>query len=199
MKKKIIKAIGLLSLFLFSQWSQSQGSYYFTLNTKRIGTPIQSTMYGLFFEDINFGADGGLYGELVKNRSFDFPQSLLGWYTFGNVKESKANSPFPNNPNYLILSGSSHAHKHTGIENEGYRGMGFKKDAIYDFSIWAKKIDGGEPQKIRIELINSKNDIIGSKELSIESSDWKKYEIEIPSKATEAKGRLRLFSRLKVL
>lgn len=42
-------------------------------------------MYGIFFEDINYGADGGLNAELIKNRSFEFPQSLMGWNTFGNV------------------------------------------------------------------------------------------------------------------
>src|SRR6188474_1523336 len=40
---------------------------------------IAPTMWGVFFEDINFGADGGLYAELVKNRSFEFPTPLMGW------------------------------------------------------------------------------------------------------------------------
>ena len=42
-------------------------------STNKPGAPIQLTMYGLFFEDINYGADGGLYAELIKNRSFEFP------------------------------------------------------------------------------------------------------------------------------
>ena len=46
------------------------------IDASRLGAPIQSTMYGVFFEDINFGADGGLYAELIKNRSFEFPQPL---------------------------------------------------------------------------------------------------------------------------
>ena len=49
-----------------------------TVDTKKAGAPIQNTMYGLFFEDINYAADGGLYGELVKNRSFEFPQAFMG-------------------------------------------------------------------------------------------------------------------------
>ena len=54
-----------------------------TVNTKKIGAPIQPTMYGIFFEDINYAADGGLYAELVKNRSFEFPQDALqGWKAF---------------------------------------------------------------------------------------------------------------------
>lgn len=54
-------------------------SHVLQVNTKKTVAPIQSTMYGLFFEDINYAADGGLYGELVKNRSFEFPQPLMGW------------------------------------------------------------------------------------------------------------------------
>ena len=56
------------------------------VNTKKIGAPVQSTMYGLFFEDINYAADGGLYGELVKNRSFEFPDRLMGWEPFGTFE-----------------------------------------------------------------------------------------------------------------
>ena len=47
------------------------------VNTKKLGAPVQSTMYGIFFEDINYAADGGLYGELVKNRSFEFPLAVV--------------------------------------------------------------------------------------------------------------------------
>ena len=63
------------------------------INTKRLGAPIQNTMYGIFFEDINYAADGGLYGELVKNRSFEFPQHLMGWQAFGCV-DIKDDGPF---------------------------------------------------------------------------------------------------------
>ncbi|NDV77561.1 alpha-L-arabinofuranosidase C-terminal domain-containing protein [Dysgonomonas sp. 511] len=193
MVKNYLKIMSLASLIAFGQSAVAQQVHEFNLDTKKVGAPIQSTMYGLFFEDINFGADGGLYAELVKNRSFDFPQNLMGWYTFGKVEVRKDNSPFDRNPNYLILSDPGHAHKRTGIENEGFRGIGFKKDATYRFSVWGKKVSGDGDQKIRVEFINSKNDIIGSQELAINSADWKKYEVVMPAKATEEKGRLRIF------
>ena len=56
----------------------AQNANRLTVQTNKIGAEIQPTMYGHFFEDINFGADGGLYAELVKNRSFEFPQNLMG-------------------------------------------------------------------------------------------------------------------------
>lgn len=94
-------------------------------------------MYGLFFEDINFAANGGLYAELVKNRSFDFPKNLMRWNAFERVEVLKQNPLFPNNPTYLKLSGSGHEHKHIGIENEGFRGMGSgrEKDTVFRFEL----------------------------------------------------------------
>ena len=192
--KNICKALGiscLLSLSL-SGYSQQQ-AYEFSLDTKKVGASIQSTMYGLFFEDINFAADGGLYAELVKNRSFDFPQNLMGWNTFGKVEVRKDNPLFDQNPTYIVLSNPGHPHKRTGIENEGFRGMGFKQNEAYRFSVWAKTENSNEPQKIRIDLLDAKNDILVTQHLEINSSDWKKYEVNLTPKATEAKGRLRIF------
>src|SRR5918999_5432823 len=50
-----------------------------TVQVNKPGARIPATLFGLFFEDINFGADGGLYPERVKNRSFEFPEPLMGW------------------------------------------------------------------------------------------------------------------------
>ena len=66
-------------------------THTFDINTSKMGGPIPSTMYGIFFEDINYAADGGLYGELVKNRSFEFQEALLGWNPFGSEEERRAN------------------------------------------------------------------------------------------------------------
>lgn len=193
MKKNLYKIFGLSMLMAIGLPAVSQQTYEFSLDTKKTGAPIQPTMYGLFFEDINFAADGGLYAELVKNRSFDFPQNLMGWNTFGKVEVRKDNPLFDRNPTYLVFSDPGHAHKRTGIENEGFRGMGFKKDATYRFSVWAKNINSTDEQKLRVELINSQNDIIGSREVTINSTDPKKYEVILSSKETEEKGRLRIF------
>lgn len=60
----------------------------FDIDIQKVGSPIQSTMYGIFFEDINFGADGGLYAELIKNRSFEFENPWGGWEPFWRCKYS---------------------------------------------------------------------------------------------------------------
>lgn len=77
-----------------------QAQHVMDVNTKKMGAPIQPTMYGLFFEDINFAADGGLYGELVKNRSFEFPNNFAGWDISGKVT-LKDDGPFERNPHYV--------------------------------------------------------------------------------------------------
>lgn len=163
-----------------------------TVQTNKIGAEIQPTMYGHFFEDINFGADGGLYAELVKNRSFEFPQNLMGWDTFGNVTLQN-DGPFERNPHYVRLGNPGHAHKRTGIENEGFFGIGIKADEPYRFSVWAR----GENQKIRVELIDNasmgETQVITSKDLTVNSKEWKKYEVILTPKATFAKAHLRIF------
>ena len=83
----------------------------FVVDTKKVGAEIQPTMYGIFFEDINFAADGGLYAEMVKNRSFEFPQHLMGWTAFGKF-EVRNDGPFERNPHYVRLSDPGHRHYH---------------------------------------------------------------------------------------
>ncbi len=165
-----------------------------TIETKKIGAEIQPTMYGLFFEDINYAADGGLYAELIKNRSFEFPQSLMGWETYGNV-EVKNDGPFERNPHYVHLSYSGHDHKHTGLQNEGFFGVAVEKNNECRFSVWARATEGNS--KISVELVdvssNGEIQAFVSQELSIDSKEWKKYEIVLESPETHMESKLRIF------
>ena len=184
----------LMSAFVLSAGMalNAQNAHQMVVQTNKIGAEIQPTMYGLFFEDINYGADGGLYAEMVKNRSFEFPQNLMGWTTFGNVKLMD-DGPFDRNPHYVRLSDPGHAHKRTGIENEGFFGIAIKKDADYRFSVWAR----GENQKIKIEIIDNSSmgetQVLVDKELDINSKEWKQYEVILKAPVTEAKAHLRIF------
>lgn len=183
----------IIAFFFISHISaQEPASYELSLNIKKTGAAIQPTMYGLFFEDINFGADGGLYAELIKNRSFEFHQTLMGWNIFGNVKVGTDDAPFDKNPHYVRLGYSGHKSKFTGLENEGFKGIGLKKDASYRFSVWARSIDG-TPQKIRAEFIDSDNNPFEKKDLEINSKEWKKYELVIQSPKEEYHAKLRIF------
>ncbi len=166
------------------------------IQTKKLGAEIQPTMYGLFFEDINYGADGGLYAELVKNRSFEFPQNLMGWKTFGHVT-LKDDGPFERNPHYVRLAYPGHDHKRTGLENEGFFGIGVKAGEEYRFSVWARLPEGSSSEKIRVEIVkpstSAESHAFASQELTIDSKEWKKYQVILKPKLTEDKSILRIF------
>jgi len=192
MKKYILLAVLIFSITFGSQLTFSQ-THNIQVDVKKVGSPIQKTMYGIFFEDINYGADGGLYAELIKNRSFEFPQNLMGWNTFGKVEVRTDGAPFPNNPHYVRLSYPGHDGKNTGIDNEGYFGIGIQKDADYRFSVWARIPEGSSSESIRIEFIDPGSTIISSKTLTIDSKEWKKYQVLIKSNKVEPKAKLRIF------
>ncbi|WP_373727034.1 alpha-L-arabinofuranosidase C-terminal domain-containing protein [Bacteroides heparinolyticus] len=191
------KYTGLLAAFTFaaSVGIQAQTNEL-VVQTKRVGAEIQPTMYGLFFEDINYAADGGLYAELVKNRSFEFPQNLMGWKSFGKVS-LKDDGPFERNPHYVRLAYSGHPHKQTGLDNEGFFGIGVKQGEEYRFSVWARIPEGGEAGKIRVELVNTaskgERQAFATETLTIDSKEWKKYQVMLKPNVTDAKAVLRIF------
>lgn len=186
---KIFTSMAILSLAAVSATAST-----LDVNTSKKGSDIAPTMYGLFFEDINFAADGGLYGELVKNRSFEFPQSFMGWKTFGNVS-LKDDGPFNRNPHYVRLATAGHGHKHTGLQNEGYFGIGLKAGEPYRFTVWARAVEGKPAINIVLADPASQTDTqdLAWAQIKVDSPEWKKYTIELTPKATVEKGVLRVF------
>ena len=170
------------------------------VNTTKVGGPIPSTMYGIFFEDINYAADGGLYGELVKNRSFEFPNNYAGWDISGKVT-LKDDGPFNKNPHYVRLAPSGHNDKHTMIENHGFFGMGVKGGAEYRFSVWARVPDGGKAT-LWIDLVDNatmgEDQKLGNSSVEVSGSEWKKYTAILKPNRTFAKAHLRVWGDSKV-
>jgi alpha-L-arabinofuranosidase len=192
MKKTLLTALAATA---FAVTVQAQ-KHELTIEMKRNGAPIQKTMYGLFIEDINYAADGGLYAELVKNRSFDFPYAFTGWKVAGNV-EVRNDGPFDRNPNYVRLHSSGHGHKWTALLNEGFFGIGVEKDKEYRFSFYARVPEGKDKARIRMELAipvtNREGQDFLSHEMDITGSEWKQYEVVVKSPLTEPKAELRVF------
>jgi alpha-L-arabinofuranosidase len=156
---------------------------------------IQPTMWGIFFEDINFAADGGIYAELVKNRSFEFYKPLMGWREIrkdgsqGSLLVENRQDENSQNPRYAKITTDG-----TGIysiANEGFRGMGIKKDLQYKFSVMAKQ-ENESSVALRIELLNSKDEIIGASRLEPSGTAWKKYEVSFSATQTEPKAKLNI-------
>ena len=187
--KKILSTLLLTALTSVGINAQHQ----FTVSTKP-GATIQPTMYGIFFEDINFGADGGLYAEMVENRSFEFPDRLMGWNTFGDVTVSDVKPAFDRNPHYVTLANAGHREKRTGLENRGFFGMGLKKGMHYDFTVYARLHTlQGKEAKFRIELVDEEDRPISKATVTVTSNKWQKYTSTLTSDKTVEKGLLRIF------
>lgn len=160
------------------------------------GAKIPDTMYGLFFEDINFAGDGGLYAEMLINRSFEFPQTLYGWKTFGKT-EIRNDGPFERNPHYVRLNPAGHRVKYSGLDNTGFFSVAVNGGEEYRFSTWARTPDG-KPAKIRVELVDPAADeesvAIASKTIDITSKEWTKHTAILrPSRDIKEGGVLRIF------
>lgn len=190
----MLQSKNLIAFMLMAVSSLGAFAQQFTIQANKLGAPIQPTMYGIFFEDINFGADGGLYAEMVENRSFEFPQRLMGWNTFGHVTLNDVSPAFSRNPHYVTLESAGAREKQTGLENRGFFGMGLKKDMLYDFSVYARlHLLDGKQTKIRVELVNSRNDVIAQQTLTITNNKWQKHTCTLTSPQTDLKGLMRVY------
>lgn len=159
---------------------------------------IAPTMYGIFFEDINFAADGGLYAELVKNRSFEFTLPKMGWLEPNSDRHSYNSesgismvvqqSLKTTNTNFLRVQVTNA--KGYELINEGFRGMGIKKNESYDFSISCANPLG--ITKIIAEIIDEEKKVIGSTSIEPRSGQWTSYETSFKASATVEKAQLRL-------
>src|SRR5580692_4496902 len=140
---KIKTAVACLITFLAASFVARAATI--EVQTDQPGAQINPAMWGIFFEDINFGADGGLYAELVKNRSFEFPDPLMGWIKISpslahGELSVRDDDPFDAaNPHYARVASSGTAP--FGLSNEGFRGMGVRKGEIYDFSAQIRGVE----------------------------------------------------------
>ena len=182
--------VSLLSLFAATVVSLPAATV--TVDISRPGAPINPAMWGVFFEDINFGADGGLYAELIKNRGFEFPEALMGW---AKVSPSLAkgevsvrdDAPFnSNNPHYVRLQSEGTAP--FGLSNEGFRGIGVRRGESYVFSARVRGVAG--TPKLTVQLYGGDGTMLDAVELKDFTADWRKYTATLHPKDTDPKGWL---------
>ena len=164
-----------------------------TVELDRPGVPINRGMWGIFFEDINFGADGGLYAELVKNRGFEFPEPLMGWFKLSpkgapGTLAIRDEQPFHvRNPHYLRIE-SPGGNSPFGIANEGFRGMGVKAGEAYHFSAHVRKVGGNA--RLRVELYSAAGTWLDTAILEDFTDAWQKRTAVLRPKTTDAKAKL---------
>ena len=161
------------------------------------GAAIAPTMFGVFFEDINFAADGGLYPERIKNRSFEFGEPLAGWAkrelggADGELTIRTDRPLHANNPHYLRLRVHL-AGKGFGAANTGFRGIGVEAGKDYVLSVWARRVGSGS-QALRAILRDERNNTIAEAALSGFAGEWRRYESVIRPSATSARAQLSIF------
>lgn len=192
-KKTTICAILWSAFFGFSQQNNLEVDLATTI------AKIQPTMYGVFFEDINFAADGGLYAEMIKNRSFEFDNPFMGWVQPNSDRHSyNTNSGIasavnytgnPTNKNYIRVKVNND--KGYQLINEGFRGMGIKKDATYNLYLSALK-KSGYIKTIKVQFIDENRTVLGETSIVPTSPDWKDYTTQIVATKTEAKAQLKI-------
>ncbi len=129
---------------------------------------VSPTMWGIFFEDINMAADGGIYAELVKNRSFEFTNPLMGWKVqganAGTVLVNNRSEESPSNPRFVRVTHLTG--EDFGLSNEGFRGIGVKAGEEYHFSVWARA-KPGNTMVLRIELKSPSGQVLASGRLPL--------------------------------
>ena len=195
MKKLIYHWLIVASLVFSHQMTIAQAAPLI-VKLNEPGAVIQPTMWGIFFEDINFAADGGLYAELIKNRSFEFAEPLMGWdikrkqESDGNVLIINRGTAFNANPRFARITVTTD-NSEFGLTNEGFRGIGIKKDSQYNFSMQVK-MEEGASQQLLIRLLNEKGEVIGNGNLLVSGNTWKTYSTSLRATATAAKGSFRI-------
>ncbi len=187
-----------------------------TVNTKKEKVPLQD-LYGIFFEDINHAADGGLYAELVRNRSFEFCQTdhasyhgLTAWEKIesgaqAEVSVQEGDAVSPKNPHFLVMdvkmpekgqrpAGSEEKCRNlpaaeAGVWNLGFNGgIPLKESAQYDFSCYARKQGEGNPG-IRVSLRGADGTVYTEMQFSL-SGQWEKKEGIFTASVTDENARL---------
>lgn len=166
------------------------------------GKEISKDLIGIFFEDISYSADGGLYAELVQNGSFEYnPTERDGWgagtawrfmrpgHSLGYITPMMANPIHENNPTYMRLHVERVGHYYdfngwtgVGMRNDGFDGIAVKAGAKYDFSVFLRNVDA-KNKDMRIVLVGEKDAVLGEATITADSKDWKKYAAEITSNA----------------
>lgn len=164
-----------------------------TVDAGAPGATIPRTLFGIFFEDINFAADGGLYPERVKNRSFELPDPLMGWKKAeargGSFEIRTDRAISANNTRYLRLT--TDGETAFGVMNDGYRGVGAREGETFHVSLAARRVSG-TPRALRVELRTPGGRSIGETRFDVPdaSAGWTTLSGRLTSSAREMHGRV---------
>ncbi|MCF0198970.1 MAG: carbohydrate binding domain-containing protein, partial [Bacteroidaceae bacterium] len=183
------KYVFSLLLSAFALFTQAQVTLNVDVNHR--STYISPTLYGIFFEDINHAADGGLYAELVRNRSFD-EGDLTAWSFVGqkgSMRKCTDKMLNEKQKNALLLTVGESGE---GVENEGFWGMNIERGTQYKLSFWVR-VAQGNPETVTAMLVDKNGQNIGEAKVAVNStSKWQKCAAVITATGDDPQGHLRL-------
>ncbi len=194
MKLKLLPVCALVAISAFAASIPASGEINFIVDAGHPGAAINPAMWGIFFEDINFGADGGLYAEMVENRSFEFPDPMMGWIKIspslakGEISVRDEGSLTPANPHYLRVHSEGAAP--FGICNTGFRGMGLNQNESYRFSVEIRGVAGAPA--LEAQLMAEDGSELDSTVLTNFGSGWQQRAFVFHPKASDWRGRLNI-------
>ena len=204
-------------LFAATLFAASMGiSAQKTMKAPAGGKAISDELIGIFFEDISYAADGGLYAELVQNGSFEFsPSERDGWgpstawksirpgHSLGYPEIRMDNGIHPNNPTYMRLHTERvkeyydyKGWKGFGLQNDGFDGISVKAGAKYDFSVFMRNT-GGDAKLVRIALVEPQGwgkdpKLLAEAYIDVDNKDWQRFEATLAPDADCEKAALQI-------
>ena len=156
------------------------------IKADQVTTPVSPMLYGLMTEEINYSYEGGLYGELIRNRAFKAnPTNAVFWSAVGDGTISlDTNTPLNDalNISLKLDAGSASKDSPAGVVNAGYWGIALHPKTSYRVSLYAKAANGfAGPLTVSLESTNGKT--LASAEISGLTSDWKKFDVDLKTKS----------------
>jgi alpha-L-arabinofuranosidase len=209
----------LLAGALLSQ-AGTASALHLRVDLAATGKPISPDLFGIFFEDLNYAADGGLYGELVQNRSFECNATeqrdwneFTGWTTVtfggaeGNVAVRSAKPIHPNNPHYISIEVKTPTGAY-GIANSGYDGIPLKANEGYELSFFAHQLFMdeawgpnndivGRPMPVTVRLESENGDLLAEASDLVAGRDWVRHVVRLVPGRTEARARVVVLANAK--
>ena len=159
-----------------------------TLTVTNQEKTISDKLIGIFFEDISYAADGGLYAELVQNRDFEYSKkdrrewsATTAWHSNGPIEIATEHPLSSQNPHYALLGTDT-------LWNEGWDGIAIEAGKKYDFSMYMYA--GGQKQTFVIQLVGADGTVLASSKVKTGATDWQRYATVLTAKKSDAKARL---------
>ncbi len=161
---------------------------------------ISDMLMGIFFEDINYAADGGLYAELVQNREFEYQLSDRkgrdpSWNAYKAWSLSGDGATFtidtvapvhPNNKHFAVLDIKKQG---AALVNEGFNGIAVKQGEKYNFSVFAKALEG-KKSNLLVRLVSDNGEVVAESKAKSLTGNWKKLETQLTANKTEVNAKI---------